>query len=174
MRLVPLCLCLVLAACGAPTPPPQPAQHSIAPLGAFRLGHNIVSARAVQPLNGSVLIAPEAWEQTLRNSVASRFAPLDGDQFYHLAIAVEAYSIAGRDAPPVTGERSVLVVSADIWDDAASAKITPSPQRFTITQDITALTGALDPQIKVAQMSEQAARQIEAWLRANPQWFLPR
>ena len=180
MRLTPFLLSLaaivLLASCGAERDLAEP----VVPLGSFKLGHNIVVAKNVQKVEPSRDVSPDEWEDAIRAAVDRRFSRYTGDDFYHIAIAVEGYSVAVTGIPVVLAPKSVLVVSATIWDDAAGGKINQEPERFTIIEEITpgnAIIGSGATQSKaeqVASLAAQVARQVEAWMRRNEAWFAPK
>lgn len=173
---LPFALALLLAACGSD----RDLEGPVEPLGAFKLGHNIVVADNVQEVEPSREVSPDEWEAAISEAIDRRFSRFTGDQFYHIAIAVEGYSVAVTGIPGVLAPKSVLVVSATVWDDAAGGKINKEPERFTIIEEQTpenALIGSGATKTKeqqVASLAAQVARQVEAWMRRNEEWFAPR
>jgi hypothetical protein len=166
---------LGLAGCAADGDLDEPFE----PLGAFKLGHNIVIADNVQKVEPSRDVTPDEWEAAMTAAIDRRFGRYTGDQFYHIAVSVEGYSVAVTGVPLVLAPKSVLIVSASVWDDAAGRKINAEPERFTILEEYNERTmiGSGLTQTKeeqVASISASAVRQIENWMRRNEEWFAPR
>jgi hypothetical protein len=166
----------LLAACGAERDLDDPVE----PIGAFRLGHNIVVADNVQKVQPSRDVSPDEWEAAIAAAVDRRFSRYTGDQLYHIAVGVQGYSVAVTGIPVVLAPKSVLVVSANVWDDSLGRKLNAEPEQFTIIEEYSpenALIGSGATQSKeeqVASLSAQVARQIEGWMRRNPEWFAPK
>lgn len=149
------------------------------PIGAFKLGHNIVVADNVQKVDPSKNVTVDEWETALKASVDRRFSAYTGDQFYHIAINVLAYSIAVPGVPVVLSPKSVMVMEATVWDDAKQGKINEEPKQFWVYESVDADTVVgsgltKSPEEVVANLSYNAAKQIEEWMRENPDWFAPR
>ena len=162
----------------APGPGAQ-APAALVPLGEFKLGHNIVVADNVQKVQPSRDVTIDAWETALKEAVDRRFSGYEGSQFYHIAINVLGYSVAVPGVPVVLAPKSVMVIEANIWDDAAGGKINAEPKQFTVFESASpdffvgsGLTKTSDEQ--VANLATNAAKQIEDWMRDNPEWFAKR
>lgn len=176
-----LCFALLaavcLTACGTAE---RDLEGPVVPLGAFKLGHAVVVADNVQKVQPSRDVSPDAWEEAISGALDRRFSRYTGDQFYHIAVSVDGYSVAVTGIPGVLAPKSVLVVSATIWDDAAGGKINEEPERFTIIEELTpenALIGSgatKSSEQQVASLAAQVARNVEGWMRRNETWFAPR
>ncbi|WP_149866520.1 hypothetical protein [Tropicimonas marinistellae] len=146
------------------------------PLGAFKLGHVVVVADNVQRVQPSRDVSIDEWESAMKSALEQRFSGYPGDQFYHIAVAVLGYSVAVPGVPVVMAPKSVMVIEASIWDDAAGGKINAEPRQFTIFESVdenfvvgSGLTKSKSEQ--VANLSANAAYQIEQWMRENEGWF---
>ena len=171
-----LCAVTALAACTNETRVSDSAE----PLGQFRLGHNIAVADKVKsgPLAQDFLGSD--LEARLQKSVSKRLRRYDGDGLYHLAIVVGGVALAQPGVPAVYAQKSILVVDVTVFDNETGTALNTPPQRFFVdegsrnTTPFIGLGSVATPDAQLANLSETAARQIEAWLRNNPQWFEPR
>ena len=170
-RLLALCLSVTLAACGKSdlTEPPVP-------LGDFALGLNIAFADNVQMVPISRKATPDEWETAMKAAVADRFGRYRGTKLYNIGIAVDGYALAPPGIPLVAAPKSVLVVTANIWDDAAGLRLNPEGKQFTVFESLsgetiigTGLTRKRKQQMDA--LAFNAARKIENWLLENPEWF---
>lgn len=163
---------LLLASCARndlAEPPPD--------LGPFRLGLNIVVADNMQKVPISREATVEEWETGLQRAVADRFGRYDGDRFYNIGINIDGYALAPPGIPVVAAPKSVLVISANIWDDSTQTRLNTEARQFTIFEGLngetvigTGLTSTKRQQID--RLSYNAAKVIEGWFLDNPQWFL--
>ncbi|MEE4119078.1 MAG: hypothetical protein V2I65_08690 [Paracoccaceae bacterium] len=165
---------LALAACSAPdadlTAPPEP-------LGAFRLGYNIVVADGTQKVEPSRDVTEDEWEAAFTEAIDERFSRFDGDQLYHIAVSINGYSVAVPGVPLVAAPKSVAIIGVTIWDDAAGGKINEEPEIIVVYERLgadAALVGSgltLGREEQVANIAKNGARLIERWMRENPEWF---
>lgn len=147
-----------------------------APLGDFRLGLNIAVADNVQKVPISREASKEDWEAAIKKAVDDRFGRYDGAKLYNIGISIDGYALAPPGVPLVLKPKSVLVVTANIWDDAAGKKLNPEGKQLTIFEHMSAETviGSGVTQNKKKQMeilSYNAAKSVEKWLLDNPEWF---
>jgi len=161
----------LLAGC-ANNPDTQPLED----LGPFRLSHNIVLAGNAQPGPLSRPAESEDWERVLTEEVDRRFRRYDGTRLYHLGINVDAYILAIPGVPLVASPNSALIFTVNVWDDALGRRLNERPHRITVVESLSGetlissgLTQSGDQQMR--NLSINAARAIERWLAANPQWF---
>ena len=146
------------------------------PLGDFRLGLNIAVADNVQKVPISRDATKEDWEAAIKKAVDDRFGRYEGDKLYNIGISIDGYALAPPGVPLVLKPKSVLVITANIWDDAARKKLNPEGKQLTIFEHMSAETviGSGVTQNKKKQMeilSYNAAKSVEKWLLANPEWF---
>lgn len=161
----------VLAACGRNDLEDPPA-----PLGDFGLGLNIVVADNVQKVPISREASPEEWEAVMKEAVEARFGRYKGGRLYNIGISVDGYALAPPGIPVVAAPKSVLVITANIWDDATQTKLNPEGEQFTIFEGMsgetvigTGITRTKKKQMEV--LSYNAVKRVERWLVENPQWF---
>jgi hypothetical protein len=113
----------LLAACGRSDLEEPPV-----PLGDFVLGHNIVVAANMQKVPISREATVEEWETEMKEAMADRFGRYEGARIYNVGIAIDGYALAPPGIPVVAAPKSVLVVTANIWDDATQTKLNPDWQ----------------------------------------------
>jgi hypothetical protein len=162
---------IVLASCGR-----QDLDEPPVDLGPFKLGLNIVVADNMQKVPISRDATVEEWEAGLKKAVADRFGRYDGDRFYNIGINVDAYALAPPGVPVVAAPKSVVVVTANIWDDATATRLNAEPKQFTIFENLSGetvlgsgLTKTREEQL--AALSYNVAQSLEGWFLQNPQWF---
>jgi hypothetical protein len=162
---------LLLAACGKSDLADPPV-----PLGDFALGLNIVVADKVEMVPISRKATPEEWETAMKKAVADRFGRYEGTKLYNIGISVDGFALAPPGIPVVAAPKSVLVVTANIWDDAAQKKLNVEGKQFTVFEGLsgdtvigTGLTRTKQQQMDA--LSYNAAKKVETWLLENPEWF---
>lgn len=146
------------------------------PLGDFALGLNIAVADNVQKVPISRQVTPDQWETEIKKAVDARFGRYNGTKLYNIGISIDGYALAPPGIPLVLKPKSVLVVTANIWDDAAGKKLNPEGRQFTIFEKLSPETfiGSGVTQTKQTQMevlSYNTAKKIEGWLLQHPEWF---
>ena len=172
-RFAPLALLVALAACAAP----DPLTDELPNMGDFRLGHNIVVADSMQQIPPSRTATGEEWIEILTSEIDRRFGDYDGDRLFHIGIAVDGYALAPPGIPLVLYPRSILVLSVNVWDDAAGVKLHEEPEQILVMEGAsaeTAVVGSGFARTREEQMqvlARNAARQIQRWMLENPQWF---
>ncbi len=166
-----LSFALALAACGQSDLADPPV-----PLGDFALGLNIVVADKVEMVPISRKATPDEWEAAMKKAVADRFGRYEGTKLYNIGISVDGYALAPPGIPVVAAPKSVLVVTANIWDDAAQQKLNAEGRQFTVFESLsgdtvigTGLTRTKQQQMDA--LSYNAAKKVETWLLENPEWF---
>ena len=146
------------------------------PLGEFALGLNVAVADNVQKVPISRDATPEAWEAAMKKAIADRFGRYEGTKLYNIGISIDAYALAPPGVPLVLKPKSVLVVTANVWDDGAEKKLNAEGKQFTIFEKMSPETviGSGVTQTKQKQMevlSYNAAKKVEDWFLQNPEWF---
>jgi hypothetical protein len=162
---------LLLAACARNdlADPPMP-------LGDFGLGLNIAVADKVQMVPISRPATPADWETAIEKAVTDRFGRYTGSKLYNIGISVDAYALAPPGIPVVAAPKSVLVVTANIWDDAAQKKLNSEGHQITVFESLsgdtvigTGLTRSKQQQMDA--LAFNAVRKVEDWLLEHPEWF---
>mgnify|MGYP000119590380 CR=1 FL=1 len=146
------------------------------PLGDFALGLNIAVADNIQKVPISREASKEEWQAAIQKAIADRFGRYEGSKLYNIGISIDAYALAPPGVPLVLKPKSVLVITANIWDDAAQKKLNPEGKQLTIFEHMSAETviGSGVTQTKAKQMevlSYNAAKAVEKWLLEHPEWF---
>jgi hypothetical protein len=163
---------IVLSACAREDLTEKPE-----PLGDFALGLNIVVADNVKKVPISRDATVDEWEAAMVKAVDERFSRFDGTKLYNLGINVDAYALAPPGIPLVAAPKSVLVITANVWDDAAGKKLNEEGKQLTVFEQFSeesvvlgsGLTKTKEEQME--SLSRNAARAVEEWLRQNPAWF---
>ena len=147
------------------------------PLGDFALGLNIIVADNVQKVPISRDATVEEWETAMVKAVNERFSRYDGAKLYNIGINVDGYALAPPGIPVVAAPKSILVITANVWDDAAGKKLNEKGKQLTVFEQFSgesAILGSGLTRTKEQQMeslSRNAARAVEEWMRLNPTWF---
>ena len=143
-------------------------------MGNFRLAFNIVVADSMQQVPPSRGATEEEWIEVLTAEIDRRFGGYEGDALYHIAIAVDGYSLAPPGIPLVLSPKSILIVSANVWDDAAQAKLHEEPNQITVFEGLSGATilgsglvRSREEQMQV--LARNMARRIQLWMLENPE-----
>lgn len=171
-RFASLGLALALAACAAP----DPLEEDLPDMGDFRLAYNIVVADNMQQVPPSRNATPEEWVEVMTSEIDRRFGAYEGDRLYHIAINIDGYALAPPGIPVVLAPKSILVISANVWDDALGAKLHEEPRQITVFEGTSAATviGSGFARTREEQMqilARNAARRVQLWMLENPDWF---
>jgi len=165
---------LLLAACDAE----RDLEDPLVPLGEFRLLQPIVVADNVQKVEPSRDVSPNLWESAMSEAITRRFGRYSGEDAYYIAVGVAGYSVAVTGIPLVLTPKSVVIIDVTVWDDV-EGKLSPEPERFTILESfgegtIIGSGATMTKEEQVAQLSANAAKRIETWMRQNEAWFAPK
>lgn len=171
LRPLAVALLLLLAACARNDLADPPV-----PLGDFALGLNVAVADNVQMVPISRPATPEEWEAAIVKAVDDRFGRYEGTKLYNIGISVDGYALAPPGIPVVAAPKSVLVVTANIWDDAAQKKLNAEGKQFTVFESLSGETviGTGLTRTKTQQMEAlafNAVKRVEEWLLEHPEWF---
>jgi hypothetical protein len=121
-------------------------------------------------------IEDEAWVNSVRNAVNERFSRYDGDQYFHISVAVLGYVLAQPGIPVVAAPKSVLIADVRIFDDTQGGKpLTEEPKQFTVFEeggDVVVGSGLTrTAEEQAASLSRNLAKQIHNWMLDNKEWF---
>jgi hypothetical protein len=146
------------------------------PLGDFQLGLNVVVADNMQKVPISRPATVEEWETAMQKAVDARFGRYEGTKLYNLGISVDGFALAPPGIPVVAAPKSVLVITANIWDDAAQKKLNAKGRQLTVFEGLSpeSVIGSGLTRTKAQQMealSYNAVKAVERWLLTNPEWF---
>lgn len=173
MRFLAALLCLpLLAACATEdlaTSPPVP-------LGEFDLGLNITVTTNMQKVPISREATGAEWEAAMEKAIADRFGRYDGNRLYNFGISIDAYALAPPGIPVIAAPKSVLAITANIWDDRIKTKLNPEGKQMIVFEGFsgesvigTGITRTREEQM--AALAFNAAKAVERWLLENPRWF---
>jgi hypothetical protein len=166
---------VLLAACARNNQVGAPAE-----LGNFQLGFAVVVADNMKKVPISRDATVEEWEAALQKALDARFGRYqNGTKLYNIGVAVDGYALAPPGIPIVASPKSILVVSATVFDDASQAMLNPDGKGKQITaferkDGESAVLGSGLTRTKQEQIDELAfvtALRIEEWLADNPEWF---
>jgi hypothetical protein len=173
-RLAALLLPLALAACGGTADLAEVPE----PLGTFRLGHNIVVSKNAAKLPLSRPASAEELKTSLTEAIDARLGRYTGEKMFHVGVNVDGYLLAVPGIPVVASPKSAMIISVNVWDDAKNLKLTERAHQITVLEQISpetlvssGLTQSREQQLQ--NLSENAARAIETYLKRNPEWFEP-
>lgn len=150
-------------------------------LGEFQLDTLVVIVD--EPVKGA--LSRDASDAELKaavtQSVQSQLGRFDGGGAFGLGIKVAGYVLAQPGIPVVLAPRSILFLNVNVYDlrDGTARRLNGEVQRFTVFEDAggdTVLGSGYTQsgEEQLAEMAENAAIEIEKWLRDNPKWFAPR
>lgn len=175
-RLIALiALLTILAACTNP----NDMDGAPAPLGDFKLAHNIVVAPNITKGPASRDASSDEWIAVMTKAVDERFSRYDGDKLYHIGVSIEGYVLAVPGVPIVASPKSALILKVTVWDDAAGKKLNKKPEQVTVIESFSGETwvGSGLTQSKEEQMSNlsrNAAKLIQNWMmrqKHQEDWF---
>lgn len=171
IRVFALCAGLAaLSACGRSDLEEPPVD-----MGNFRLGLNIAVADNAQKVPISRTATPDEWEAAIRKAVEDRFGRYNGSKLYNVGISVDGYALAPPGIPVIAAPKSVLVITANVWDDAAQQKLNTEGKQIHLWEDAGAnilgsgLIRGRDRQME--SLAYNAAKKVEEWFQSNPEWF---
>jgi hypothetical protein len=150
------------------------------PLGQFRLGHNIAIADNTTRGPFSRDFSEAKIETAVQNAVAKRLRRYDGDGLYHLGIVVGGLVLAQPGIPVVYAPSSVMIVDVTVFDNTTQKRLNAEPERLTVGEGFANAVPILgsgyvrNADQQLANLSKALAKEIEDWLKENPEWFTPR
>ncbi len=163
---------LALAACARPAGPEEPLPE----MGNFRLGHNVVVVNEPQIGPFSRRASDEEWEQELKAAIERRFGGYAGEKLYHLGVKLDGYALARAGIPVVMTPRSFLVVTVNMWDDAARKRVNAEEKAISVFEGLSgrALVGSgltMNRRQQMRLLADNMARAIQDWILENPEWI---
>ena len=146
------------------------------PLGDFVLGLNIVVTDKMQKVPISRDATGAEWEAAVKTAIANRFGRYEGSKIYNIGVSVDGFALAPPGIPIVAAPKSVLVITANVFDDATGKKLNEEGKQITVFEGLsgetmigTGLTRSKQQQMEA--LAFNAAKQIETWFLTNPEWF---
>ena len=167
-----MALAVALGACTRADPETDP----VVDLGDFRLGHNVAVTQNARKIGPSRTASPEEMETALESAMEARFRKYQGEKLYHVGINVDGYALAIPGIPVVLSPKSVMAISVNVWDDSENRKLTKTPRRMAIFEQLDGgtIVGSGITQTREEQLdnlARQMARAVERYLVANSNWF---
>lgn len=145
-------------------------------LGDFSLDRVVIVVD--EPQQGYVISreADEAYmKAALEQAITSRFARFEGDNSYSIGIKVTGYVLARPGVPVLLAPRSLLGMNVNVYDDVPR-RLNGKPKQLVVFEDAggdtvvgSGYTQSAEEQL--AEMADNAAIEIEKWLRENEDWF---
>ncbi|MCQ0092420.1 hypothetical protein [Roseovarius sp. M141] len=158
---------------------PNDLDKAPAPLGDFKLAHNVVVTPNITKGPASRHATDKEWITAMTKAVDERFRRYDGDKLYHLGVSIEGYVLAVPGVPIVASPKSALILNVTVWDDAAGKKLNEKPEQVTVIESFSGETwlGSGLTQSKEEQMTNltrNASKLIQNWLmreKYQQDWF---
>ena len=171
----PLALAAVLLAALAGCTRELDSATSNAPIGDFRLDRLVVIVK--DPITGPVTrtLPDNVVKTAVEKAVDQRLRRFQGDGSYSIGIKVAGYVLAPPGIPVLFAPKSALFLSVNAYD-AVPSRLHPDPKNMTVFEDAggdqvvgSGYTQTAEEQL--AELSENAAIEVERWLRDNESWF---
>lgn len=161
-----------LGACAAS----DPQDGELPDMGNFQLKWTIVVSENAEVVPPSRTATPEEWKQTLTSEVDRRFRGYAGGEDFHIALNIDGYALAPPGIPVILAPKSILVLSANVWNHDQARKLHEEPKRIVVFEGASAATviGSGFSKSKEEQMrllSRNAAKEVQDWMLTNPEWF---
>lgn len=171
MRAAGAATLLLLGACTTDLSPDVARQ----PIGDFRLQHLVVVAEGVYAPPVSRRLPDAALEAALEDAVGARLRRFDGEGRYSVGIKVAGYVLAPRAVPVLFAPRSQLYLNVIAYD-ANQQRLNVDPHQLVVNEraggDTIIGSGySQSAEDQLAELAQNAAIEIEKWLRDNPDWF---
>lgn len=144
-------------------------------IGDFRLDRLVVIVK--DPITGPVTrtLPDDVVKAAVTKSMDERLRRFQGDGSYSIGIKVAGYVLAPPGIPVLFAPKSALFLSVNAYDDVPS-RLHPEPKNLTVFEDAggdqvvgSGYTQTAEEQL--AELSENAAIEVERWLRDNESWF---
>lgn len=147
------------------------------PIGDFQLKHLVVVVDAPFSPPVSRGIGDDALKAAIEAAVSERLGRFEGGGTYSIGIKVSGYVLAPRAVPILFAPRSQLYLNILAYD-ATPARLNADPRRLVVNERAggdtiigSGYTQTAEEQL--AELAENAAIEIEKWLRENAEWFAP-
>ena len=138
----------------------------------------IVVAENAKQAGPSRSASAEEWQAILQEEVVKRIGRYDGEKLYHLGLNIDAYALALPGVPLVFKPKSILSITANVWDDTAQRRINMEPKVILVFEKGSPKTYVgsgitQDREEQMHNLAAAAAREIGKWLVENKAWFSP-
>ncbi len=146
-------------------------------IGDFSLQHLVVVVDDPQKGPMSRSTDDASIEAAVTEAVGTRFRRFEGEGEYSIAVKVVAYALAAKGIPVILAPRSLLAMNVGIYD-ANQQRISGDWKQLVVWEDAggdqilgTGYTQGAEEQL--AELADNAAVEIEKWMRENEAWFAP-
>jgi hypothetical protein len=152
-----------------------------APLGDFRLGHNIVVAPNLRKEALGRSVEKEQVITAMEEAIEARFGRYEGEALYHFGINVEQYFLAPRGVPVVGSPKSIMGFVMFVKEDATGENLAVKVKHFIVFESFSENTvlgsgWMQNAQKQLNSLAQSAAKEIELYLVKNHKengWFGP-
>ncbi|PWJ20954.1 hypothetical protein [Jannaschia seohaensis] len=153
---------------------PDPLESEQRPMGDFELAFTVVVTNNIKKVPPSRDASPEAWEQVMTSELERRFGGYRGGKGYVIALAIDGYALAPPGIPLVLTPKSLLVVTANVWEADPQRKIAGPEQISTFEGANTLFLGSglmKDAEAQMVTLARNAAFKIQSWMLRNGEMF---
>ncbi|WP_371156831.1 hypothetical protein [Jannaschia sp. 2305UL9-9] len=143
-------------------------------MGDFQLGYTVLVTDNIKKIPPSRDATPEKWASVMDAELSRRFGRYQGGKDYVIALAIEGYSLAPPGIPVVLTPKSILVVSANVWEADPQRKIGGPEQITTFEGADTLFLGSglmKDSDEQMLTLARNMAFKIQSWMIRNGDWF---
>ena len=147
------------------------------PIGDFRLEHLVVVVD--DPFSPAVSrkLSDEVIAAALTEAVEARLGRFEGSGTNFIGVKVAGYVLAPRAVPILFAPRSQLYLNVIAYD-AAQNRLNAEPHQLVVNEraggDTVIGSGyTQSAEEQLAELADNAAIEIEKWLRDNADWFAP-
>lgn len=159
-----------LSACAIEDPLEQEQRE----MGDFQLGYSVVVTDNMQKVPPSRDATPEQWSDVMTAELERRFGRYQGGKDYVIALAIDGYALAPPGIPVVLTPKSILVVSANVWEANPQRKIAGPEQITTFEGADTLFLGSglmKSADEQMVTLARNVAFKIQSWMIRNGEWF---
>ena len=160
----------VLAGCETP----DPVGEELRDMGDFQLAYTVVVSENAQKVPPSRDATPEQWKTVMTSEIERRFGRYQGGKDYVIALNIDGYALAPPGIPIVLSPKSILVVSANVWEANPQKKIAGPEQITTFEGADTLFLGSglmKDAEEQMETLARNMAQKVQSWMLRNGEWF---
>jgi hypothetical protein len=133
----------------------------------------IIDDPLVPPYSRS--LSQDKVKAALEDSLQRRFGRFEGTGKYSIGVKIQGYVLSGPAVPVLFAPRSQLFLSVNAYDEVP-ARLNPDTLDLTVHEDAGGDTFvgsgySQTAEEQIAELAENAAIEIERWMRKNPDWF---
>ncbi|TFL17492.1 hypothetical protein [Jannaschia formosa] len=159
-----------LAGCAVP----DPLESEMRPMGDFELAYTVVVTDNIKKVPPSRDADPAAWQRVMTSELERRFGRYRGGKQYVVALAIDGYALAPPGIPIVLTPKSILIVTANVWEADPQRKIA-GPEQITAFEGANTLflgSGIMkDADEQMVTLARNVAFKIQSWMLRNGELF---